>query len=143
MTDLPPGEWSDLLVGHQWPSGSALGLIGNAVSHRGEVEIAYHNYSEQLRSARSGPLASQAGVTADDVRSAFLYGEVHADRIAEKNYTKKTGYSSSCNSANDLRSDLSSIAAEGDAQIKTIQESDKPLTQKVGEIVDLIIKCQT
>src|SRR5271168_4647862 len=92
MTGFPPGEWSFLLVGDQWPDDQDLMALSHGKMNRGQIKIGYANFADMLSNAQTGPLAGQQGHTADDLRNAFRQGEDQARRVAEKNGIKQTAY---------------------------------------------------
>jgi len=143
MSDLPPGEWSLLLVGHQWPTISAVEILTGAATTRKTAAAALDNYADTLQSVRTGPLSNQEGATAEDIRQLFGTGENHARETSSKNFAKSDVYKSAGESVASLREDLSTIAARGNAAIQAIQTSNKPAPTKIGEIVDAVVQAQT
>lgn len=143
MTDLPPGEWSEILVGHQWPTSATLTTLASAAANRGLAAEAYEGYANVLNSIRTGTLANQEGVTADDARDAFQAGEDHARVLSRQSAEKQRAYESATRSVNELRSELTTVADDGNAEIRNIQSSkDLPVT-KLGKIVDVVLRKQT
>lgn len=104
--------------------------------------VDYQNFENQLRQARFGPLSSQEGRTADDLRETFQRGEKHSREIAEKNGSKASTYSFVRDSMNELRSALTSIAQTGNSKIKEIQDSTDPIPVKIGKITDVALSLQ-
>lgn len=143
MSDFPPGRYSQVLVGHVWPSGSNLAVVSSASADFGSTAAAYQDLQEQLCQARFGPLAGQVGMTADDVRTAFQRGEDHARAIAEKNETKRVAFQSAHDAAKELRSQLTAIAEDGDGQIRQIQAGKGSSAAKLDELVGVVLGCQT
>ena len=143
MTDAELDGWGFLLVGHQWPTSTSLGTVSAAAASRGTVATAFENYAQLLQSIRSGPLADQRGVTAEDALEAFQHGRDRALDVSEKNVSKRTAYEGALQSANELRSALSSIAQEGKSQIRNIETSNDPLPVKVSKIVDVVVNAQS
>ncbi|WP_343600381.1 hypothetical protein [Mycobacterium sp.] len=142
MTDVPPGHYSAVLVGHVWPSNSSLDVIRQASAAVAGTAAAYHRLREQLRQTRIGPLADQTGVTADDVCGAFERGEAHARDIAEKHDAKRAAFDGAHDAAAELRSQLAAIADDGNARISRIHHSKDPLPDKIDQIVDTVLQCQ-
>lgn len=138
MTSFPPGEWSPLLVGHQWPSDPAMAALSDGKSHWENTKAAYYDYEAKLRQIISGPLSKQEGVTADDTLEAFLQGAEHARQVAEKNGVKESAYSAVQESMLSLRQDLTGLAEEGNKAIDDIKGSKEPAEIKVGQIVAVI-----
>ena len=142
MSDFPPGRYSQLLVGHVWPSGSNLAVVNSASADFGNTAAAYQDLQDQLCQARFGPLADQVGVTGDDVRGAFQRGEDHARAVAEKNEIKRAAFQSAHDAAKELRSQLTTIAEEGDEQIRHIQAGKGSSEAKLDKLVDVVLDCQ-
>lgn len=135
---FPPGEWSFLLVGDQWPDDEDLMALSHGKTNRGQIKIGFANFADMLRNARTGPLAGQQGHTADDLRNAFRQGEDQARGVAEKNSIKQSAYGTAYDSTLGLQQDLTSLAEEGNKQIKEIQDSKLPVEAKVTQIVTAI-----
>ena len=96
------------------------------------------HFADMLHNAQTGPLAGQQGHTADDLRDAFCQGEKQARRVADKNGVKESAYSTAYDSTVGLQHDLTSVAEEGNKQIKEIQDSKQPVEAKVTQIVAVI-----
>lgn len=143
MSDLPPGRYSQILVGHVWPSGSNLATVANASADCGNVAAAYQDLRDRLCQARFGPLADQVGLTADDVHDAFRRGEDHAHSIAEKNEIKRAAFDSAHNAVRELRAELTCIAADGDSRIRHIEGGKDSPVAKLDELVDVVLDCQS
>lgn len=84
MIDFPPGQWSPLLMGHQWPDASSIVTLQGASTNRDAAGHAFDTYADALQTIRLGPLGAQEGVTADDTRAAFQTGEQHARELSSK-----------------------------------------------------------
>ena len=65
---FPPGKWSPLLVGDQWPHERDLAALSNGRSNRRRIRTGFSSFGDVLRSAQTGPLADQRGHTVDDLR---------------------------------------------------------------------------
>lgn len=126
MTDLPPGEWSELLVGHQWPSVASLTVLTSAAANRGLISNEFDTYADLLQSVRTGPLGQQEGITADDARDAFSNGETQARAVADRNAANQQSYEAAHRSTQYLRNHLSEIAQQGNSAIQAIQQSKDP-----------------
>jgi len=142
MSDLPPGQWSPLLVGLYWPSADSVMSAINAARNRGMVQLFFDDFASQLLGIRTGSLAPMEGVTADAVRELFEQGEKHATAVSDKNGAKQKAFSDTADALNSLRSALSQIAAEGNSKIDEINQSKKNIVQKVAEIVQVISEKQ-
>lgn len=143
MSDLPPGEWSEILVGHQWPGEDSLATLEGAELNRTQMGKTFEAYAALIQSVRTGPLAEQEGVTAEDTRDAFRTGEQHAIALADKQHAIKSSYSTARNTASSLRSELSEIAARGNAEIRQIGNSKEPAPAKLAKIIEAVIRAQT
>ncbi len=142
MTDLPPGQWSPLLVGLYWPGADSVMSAINAARNRSSVQSFFDDFARQLLGIRTGPLAPMEGVTADTVRDLFEQGEKHATAVSDKNGTKQKAFRDAADALNSLRSALSQIAAEGNSKIDEINQSKKNIAQKLAEIVQVISEKQ-
>jgi len=142
MPDLPGGDWSQLLVGHQWPGSATLSTLGAAATDRAAVGSAYDGYADLLRSIHTGSLAAQEGLAAESARQSFRLGETQARDIAARNLAKQMSYASAQQWVHDLRSDLASIAAAGDAAIRRILDSSDPTPQKISAITQTITEAR-
>lgn len=138
MADLPSGEWSQLLVGHQWPGSGSLAILGAAAADRAALGSAYDGYAEILRSVRTGILAAQEGLTADSARQSFGFGESGARDIAARSLAKHASYTSAHQWIAELRADLTAIAASGNSAIRRILDSGDPGPEKISAIVQTV-----
>ncbi|MBI2703009.1 DUF5631 domain-containing protein [Mycobacterium gordonae] len=143
MTDFPPGEWSPILVGDQWPDDNDLQALERAENSRQRINNSYQHFCDLLRQARTSQLSSQTGRTAQDLRDTFSNGEDHARRIAEKNEAKMSSYASALASARSLRQDLASVAADGNKEIESIKTSNEAATMKETRIIEAISRYRT
>jgi hypothetical protein len=132
---FPPGEWSFLLVGDQWPDDQDLMALSNGKVNRGQIKTGFAHFADMLRNAQTGPLAEQQGYTADDLRNAFRQGENQARQVAEKNGVKESAYGTAYDSMVSLQHDLTDLANEGNQRIKEIQDSKEPIEAQVPQIV--------
>nr|BBX76468.1 hypothetical protein MFLOJ_02550 [Mycobacterium florentinum] len=135
---LPPGEWSAAIVGDQWVDDDDLMALSHGKLNRGSIKAGFTNFGDMLRSAQTGPLADQRGITADDLRDAFRQGEQQARTVAEKNGIKQGAYGTAYDSMASLRQDLANLAAEGNQRIEEIQHSKEPVEAKVPQIIAAI-----
>lgn len=123
---FPPGKWPPLLVGLVWPYDATLAAINAGKTNRANIQTAYDNFADQLRSARLGPLSRQEGVTADDITDAYSRGEQHARQIAQKNGVKKSSYATGYDSGESLQQELHELALQGGSELEQIENSDEP-----------------
>jgi hypothetical protein len=142
MSPFPAGEWSFLLVGHQWPNDQDLMALSYGKNNRSQIKTGFIHFADMLRSARTGPLADQQGYTIEDLRNAFSQGESQARQIADKNGVKENAYISAYDSAISLQNDLTNLAEEGNKRINEIQNSKEPVEAKVTQIVAAIHQYQ-
>ena len=142
MPDLPSGEWSPLLVGHQWPGSPSLAILRAAAADRAALGVAYDGYADNLRSVRTGALAGQEGLTAESTRQSFGLGESRARDIAARNLAKGRSYTIAEEWVTALRSDLEAIAADGNSAICRILDTNSPAPQKISAIVQTVTAAQ-
>jgi len=142
MPDLPSGEWSALLVGHQWPGSPSLATLRVAATDRAALGVAYDGYADTLRSVQTGALAGQEGLTAESTRRSFGLGESRARDIAARNLAKGRSYAVAGEWVTALRSDLAAIAADGNSEIRRILDTNSPAPQKISAIVQTVTTAQ-
>lgn len=135
---FPPGKWSVLLVGDQWPDEQDMATLLHGKANRATVRSHATLISDLLRSAQIGPLGQQEGHTADDLRDTFRAGEGSARAIAEKNGVKESAYSAAYESMVNLRNDLAALADEGNKKIEAVENSRLTSEQKFTQIVSLM-----
>src|SRR5262249_55212115 len=140
---FPPGEWSFLLVGDQWPDDQDLMALSQGKINRGQIKAGLMHFADMLHNAQTGPLAEQQGYTADDLRRAFQQGEGQARQVAAKNGVKESAYGTAYDSMQSLQHDLTNLADEGNKRIKEIQDSKEPVGAKVPQIVAAITQYRT
>ncbi len=133
-----PGEWSQLIVGHQWPSEMTIAGLNAWIENRGQIAAAHHSVADLLNEAKTGPLAVQEGKTADALVQLFDEGEQLARDVARKNGIKKDSYTSALGSVHNLRENLSEIADRYNQEIKKVLESSEPAAVKVPQILSAI-----
>jgi hypothetical protein len=143
MRDLPGGQWSPLLIGHQWPGSDSLAVLAAAAQNRAAAADAHTSYAESLRSVREGLMADQQGIAADSARLAFRAGEDFTRGVVENNETKRDAYRSAHRYVAELRSALGDIARSGDDEIRQVLDSQRPLADKISAIVNTIATAQT
>ena len=132
------GGWSQLIVGHQWPSEMTIAGLHAWIENRGQIANAHHNIADLLNAAKTGPLAVQEGKTADALVQLFDEGEQLAREIARKNGVKKDSYTTALSSVHNLRDKLSGIADRYNQEINKILESKEPAAIKVPQILEAI-----
>lgn len=143
MTDLPPGEWSELLVGHQWPSSTSVMVLNTAAQQRETSEGLLDSYSSDISGIRLNHLAVQEGFAAETIRDLFLRGEQSSRELAHKNLRKRDAYAKAKQSVESLRNALAGLAVAGNAAISEVQHSQRPVGVKVSEIVSIVSDLNT
>jgi hypothetical protein len=138
----PLGGWSQLIVGHQWPSDMTIAGLQTWIENRGQIANAHHGIADVLNAAKTGPLAVQQGKTADAIVQLFDDGEQLAREVARKNGVKKDSYTTALASVHNLRENLSSIADRYNQEINKILESKEPAATKVPHILEAIARGQ-
>jgi|GEM_PF-502261 len=132
------GGWSQLIVGHQWPSEMTIAGLQTWIENRGQIANAHHNIADLLNAAKTGPLAVQEGKTADALVQLFDEGEQLAREVARKNGVKKDSYTTALASVHNLRDKLSGIADRYNQEINKILESKEPVAIKAPQILEAI-----
>jgi Family of unknown function (DUF5631)/Family of unknown function (DUF5632) len=132
------GGWSQLIVGHQWPSEMTIAGLNLWIENRGQITNAHHNIADLLNAAKTGPLAVQQGKTADALVQLFDEGEQLARDVARKNGVKKDSYTTALASVHNLRDKLSGIADRYTQEINKVLESKEPAAIKVPQILEAI-----
>ncbi|MGH7042835.1 MAG: hypothetical protein ACREFY_11970, partial [Acetobacteraceae bacterium] len=140
--DYPPGEWSVLLVGPQWVSGTTLTIITNALANRRAIVTNFSNLHDTLQSAINTTLVGQEGLTADAIRDAFRQGADQAFQVAEKNEAYAKALQRAHNDVIVLRHLLTGIAEKGNKEINDAQSSKADFATKVAKISEVIADCQ-
>src|ERR1700733_1457184 len=97
------GGWAPVIVGHQWPSETAIAGLNAWIQNRGQIAEGHSNIANLLNAAKTGPLAVQQGRTADALIDLFDHGEQLARDVARKNGVKKDSYNAALSSVNALR----------------------------------------
>lgn len=142
MADLPRGQWSSLLVGHQWPGSEALAILRAAAASRAGLGSDYDGYADMLRAIRTHVLDSQLGVTAESARQSFQSGETLARDVAARNLAKHQSYESAHQWITELRTDLETIADDGNTEIRRILDSTATAAEKIGALVQTVTEAQ-
>ncbi len=142
VDDLPPGAWTHLLIGDQWPKSSSLQWISANTQSRKQGSVSFSRYADLLLEAEGRHLASQQGVTADDARGQFQLGADHSDQIAQRNTAKYEAYRNVRENVNDLRNELRFLAEKGNAEIEAINSSQKTRAAKIAEILMVVTRAK-
>jgi hypothetical protein len=141
-TDLPAGEWSPLLVGHQWPVGAIVSALAAAANRRAAAHTSHDSYADTLHAIRTEHLGIQEGAAAEAARSMFRSGEETARTIAAKNLGKQASYIAAQRAVSELRSDLETIAEHGNAAIRQVLDSGEEPAAQVSAIVEIVADAQ-
>ena len=142
MTDLPPGDWSALLVGHQWPGSATLAVLSAAADARGAVMRTHDMHADALRSVRAEHLDIQDGIAAETARELFRAGERRSRAVAAKNMTKHDSYRTGHQAVIHLRAELEEIAGRGNAAIERVIGSRESTAAKVAAITAIVADAQ-
>jgi hypothetical protein len=140
--DYPPGEWSELLVGPQWVSGTTVMILTDSLANRKATVAHFSELHETLQSALNSTLAGQEGATADAIRDAFRQGADQAFQVAEKNESYAKALQRTHNSVIALRHLLTDIAEKGNKEIRDVQSSEADSATKIAKISEVIANCQ-
>jgi hypothetical protein len=143
VSDVPSGDWSALLVGHQWPDSASLAALVDAARRRAAIAVAHTEYAENLRAIRTLALANQQGETAANINAAFENGEHAAKAVSDANATKENAYGSALRHTSELRGSLTEIASRGNSEIQSILTSKLTPSDKLSAIVTTIVAAQT
>ena len=142
MTDLPPGDWSALLVGHQWPGSATLTVLSAAADARSEVMRTREMHADALRSVRAEHLDIQDGIAAEAARELFRAGERRSRAVAAKNMTKHSSYRTGHQAVSQLRADLEEITERGHAAIERVIGSRDSTAAKIAAITAIVVDAQ-
>lgn len=135
----PPFDgWSQLMIGHQWPSDVAMAQVNHRKINREYLADGHDYIADHLNSAASGPLAAQDGQTVDALVNAFSEGERLSREIAVKNRGKAYDHGLVLSSLKNLRHELMGIASRGNREIDEIQNSNNSATLKASKILSVV-----
>ena len=140
VEDLPPGEWTEILIGDHWPNHASVAAITSGVDARTKTALDFELYSSLLGKIKSSDLAHQEGVTAEHSRASFALGAINAEQIAHINGVKRDAYQAVQYGVVELRGVLHELASEGNAQIEEVNKSQKLLPQKISEILAIALE---
>lgn len=138
VIDLPPGDWTPILVGDQWPSSASLQSTMDCAEKRAALVSELDHYADVLVQIRHQSLAPQEGITAEEIRGEFDRGIAEAQRVAEVNRAKSKSYLAAHNTISEFRSKLGTLAAEGNSRIDAVNQSKQPLPEKVTAILTIV-----
>lgn len=137
IDDLPPGEWTELLIGDQWPSASSAETMSHGANARRKTASELEHYADNLRAINSQILSAQEGFTADDARAEFERGERHLRDIASSNRVKSNSYAAVHRHIVELRRGLRELSLAGNTRIDEANASTRPINEKVAAILDI------
>lgn len=139
VTDLPPGEWTALLIGDQWPSSNVVEAIQVSVRSRALAASNFKQHAELTLNTVAN-LSSQRGITAADVLAEFHSGATHSEEISQTNSIKSGAYRNVYERVVELRNSLRAVAEHGNAAIESISRSKMPLALRIAEIQAIILR---
>jgi hypothetical protein len=115
--------WFQLMVGQWWTPHVDLGVVNAAATKRQMTSTTWRSFSEQLRQQLTTSLSpdTQKGLTADNLREAFIWGADQADDVAKTNGVISESHASGHHCASELNSRLETIASDGKNEISRIQ----------------------
>lgn len=142
MTNFLSNPWSQLMVGHQWPSSDSLALLKLAAAKRAATSAQFEEYSNSLSRVLTMSLSAQQGFRAEDAQRAFQKGMQQARVLAEKNSANSQSFESAHACINALQLSLRDIAMRGETVIHAIQSSNAPEAVKLNQIVNTIVAAQ-
>lgn len=138
MSDLPPGQWTELLLGDHWPDAASLQTLSSASTERHSASTQFERYADTLRAIYGQNLVRQEGYTAEDTRNRFIAGEHHAREVTRTSRVKSQAYKDAHRSMEQLRQQLNELAAEGNQTIDAVIDSEMSLPDKVSRISAII-----
>lgn len=138
VIDLPPGDWTPILVGDQWPNSASLQSTLDCAENRAALVSELDHYADVLVQIRHQSLAPQEGITAEEIRGDFERGIAEAQRVADVNRAKSKSYSAAHNAISEFRIKLGTLAAEGNRRIDAVNQSKQPLPEKVTAILTIV-----
>lgn len=142
MSDLPIGAWSQLLVGHQWPSVGALSLLAESAQNRANSASLQGAYAEAQRAVLATMLQTQAGATADSIQEQFEYAAQLANALADRSESKNVGYVAALQDTKALRDSLTAIAEQGNHEISAILSSAMSAPEKISRVTECVASAQ-
>ena len=136
--DIPPGEWTAILIGDQWPSSNSLEAMFLGANARRNSASEFERYADFLASINTNGLAAQAGITAEDIRATFRVHEGHARDVASASSTKSESYAAVHRHVSELRGMLREFASEGNDRIETVNNLKIPISEKITAITEIV-----
>ncbi|WP_421845689.1 DUF5631 domain-containing protein [Mycobacterium sp.] len=135
--DLPPGQWSALLVGAWWTAPPDALTV--AVAYwRQQADIKRHEVTE-LRNQRSR-LSANKGRTAEDLLERYWQGEQQLETIAHQCDIKSCQNDRVADAINNLRDRLGEVAHSGNEEIDKILAGPGPMESKVAAVNAVIAR---
>lgn len=136
MTDLPPGEWSLLLVGAWWPAAPSEPAAGrNYWSDQADVK---GREAEHVQNHRTQFGSRNHGRTAEDMLERFRVGKERLLDAQEHCRAKSSASGAVADAVTELRSRLRGIASQGNQAIRDILAKSEPETAKLTAVINAI-----
>ncbi|BBX24574.1 hypothetical protein MTER_39850 [Mycolicibacter terrae] len=136
MTDLPPGEWSLLLVGAWWPAPPSEPTAGKMYwSDQADVK---GREAEHVQNQRTQFGSRNHGRTAEDMVERFRVGKERLLDAQEHCRAKSSASGAVADAVTELRSRLSGIASQGNQAIRDILAKNEPETAKLTAVINAI-----
>lgn len=138
---MPPGQYTPAILSGLWGS-NGVEVCQTSCGQRKFDENAQREYASTQRRIRTSVLAQQKGVTAEDLMRAHNIAEVKHQGYADGHKAKAQAFQTSEDIGNQLRSDLRSIAAHADEQIKKVQQSKEKPPIKMAKITAIVAEAR-
>lgn len=136
MTDLPPGEWSLLLVGAWWPAPPNEPTAGKTYwSDHADVK---KREAEHVQHHRTQFGSRNHGHTAEDMLERFRIGKERLLDAEEHCRAKSSASRDVADAVIELRGRLTGIASAGNKTIRDILAKNEPEAVKLPQVVDAI-----
>lgn len=134
-------EWTDLIIGHVLPSGENIQSLNDASKHFESVADNFHEIRARLHQGIE-MFSEQEGIAAVAGRHAFQRGEQLSGNTADKYEDIQECNDSARSCASGLRHELLILAEDGNSRIRTVQDSEAPLSYKMSQITAIIMELQ-
>lgn len=138
---MPPGEYTPAILAGLWGSNGAEVCHTSCGQRKGDENV-QREYASTQRRIRTSVLSQQKGVTAEDLMRAHNIAEVKHQGYADGHKAKAQGYETAADIGTQLRSDLKSIAAHADEQIKKVQQSKEKAPIKIAKITAIVTEAR-
>lgn len=138
---MPPGQYTPVILAGLWGTNGAEVCHTSCGQRQGD-EKAQREYASSQRRIRTTILSQQKGVTAEDLMREHNIAEVRHQGVADGHKAKAQAFQTSGDIGTQLRSDLRSIAAHADEQIKKIQQSKEKAPIKMAKITAIVTEAR-